>query len=307
VAAGHGGVSILRFVDADDEDPDLPKCVMKVYDEAEVIVYKELADTNDKLRPFAAEFHGEVDEDDIPQDLQGSRYMKLTNLLRIHGLNPHVMDCKLGVRSFAEDEIVSKKSRPDLYMRMMKIDATEPTDEEHEAQAITKYRWMSFNDSITTTTRLGVRIDGISNSEGSVPKRTLNLLQSVANMAECIVEHFFDGHDRQDGRAAAASLLNSLQNIREAFVASAFAHRHSFVGMSFLFIVEQYGPSAAVYFIDFAKTLPLPAGICIDHNSLWKPGNHEDGILLGIDNLILCWKQAVAQLDKEPTDSNQSI
>ena len=48
---------------------------IKEYDVAEVRVYEALAETNDGLRLFAAEYHGEVDEDDIPEDLEGSRYM----------------------------------------------------------------------------------------------------------------------------------------------------------------------------------------------------------------------------------------
>lgn len=38
--------------------------------------------------------------------------------------------------------------------------------------------------------------------------------------------------------------------------------------------------------IDFAKTVPVPEDISIDHNSAWKVGNHEDGYLIGINNLI---------------------
>jgi len=296
VAAGHGGVSILRYVDKDDVDPSSPKCVIKVYDEREVTVYKELAETGDRLQAFAAQFYGEVDEEDMPEDLQGSRYMKLTNLLRKFGTDPHVMDCKLGTRSFVEDEARSKKLRTDLYFKMHAIDASAPTEEENEAQACTKYRWMSFNDSITTTTQFGFRIDGISNSEGSVPKRTLKDLRNIADMSKCIVDHLFHGHDRAHVSIAAAAVLKTLREIKDAFEASSFAKRHSFVGMSLLFIVEQGGPSAGVYLIDFAKTLPLPEGVSINHKSAWEPGNHEDGFLIGIDNLILSWEQVLSQL-----------
>lgn len=55
--------------------------------------------------------------------------------------------------------------------------------------------------------------------------------------------------------------------------------------------------SANVWLIDFAKTIVLPDDVTIDHNSKWKVGNHEDGYLIGINNLISIF---MTMLEKQP-------
>lgn len=47
---------------------------------------------------------------------------------------------------------------------------------------------------------------------------------------------------------------------------------------------DQY--HASIWLIDFAKTVILPSDANIDHQSKWSVGNHEDGYLIGINNLI---------------------
>lgn len=59
------------------------------------------------------------------------------------------------------------------------------------------------------------------------------------------------------------------------------------VGSSILIIYDDTPPvRASAWMIDFAKTTRVPEGMSLDHRSLWELGNHEDGYLTGLDNLI---------------------
>lgn len=56
------------------------------------------------------------------------------------------------------------------------------------------------------------------------------------------------------------------------------------IGSSLLFVHDAL--HASIWLIDFAKTVELPEKVAIDHNSAWTVGNHEDGYLIGINNMI---------------------
>mmetsp|Transcript_20059 Transcript_20059/g.55215 ORF Transcript_20059/g.55215 Transcript_20059/m.55215 type:complete len:427 (-) Transcript_20059:173-1453(-) len=336
VAAGHGGTSILKFVDRNAEEvPDIPEFVMKVWDDVEACVYKELGATDDSLLPFTPGFFGEVDPDDLTPDL-GGRYMRLSNVLHNFNANPNVMDCKLGIRSFTEEEVHKVKLREDLYKKLVDLDPTAPTAEERQAKACTKYRWMSSNDERTTLRSLGFRIDGLENFCGKKTKEQLRHLRGLSDVAKMITEDFLpavaldtrstasggvsplSGTDAGNNTAplgipgcrkeadgvphpavpAAQSVLSSLRSLREAMLVSELVRSHTFVGSSLLFVADAHGPAAGVYLIDFAHTTHLPPGVSIDHRSPWKAGNYEDGLLLGMDNMILCWEQVLAGLNK---------
>lgn len=84
---------------------------------------------------------------------------------------------------------------------------------------------------------------------------------------------------------AVPKYLQRLKAIRATLKASTFFATHEVVGSSLLFVHD--ATDAGIWMIDFAKTLPLPPHLKhIRHDAEWQVGNHEDGYLIGVNNLI---------------------
>ena len=70
--------------------------------------------------------------------------------------------------------------------------------------------------------------------------------------------------------------------------------RSQLIGSSLLFVHD--GTQASLWMIDFGKTRLLPADIHITHAKAWIRGSHEDGYLIGLDNLILLFQEIIDEL-----------
>ncbi|XP_030382398.1 inositol-trisphosphate 3-kinase A isoform X1 [Scaptodrosophila lebanonensis] len=228
----------------------------------------------DMLRPYVPVYKGQVTSED------GELYLQLQDLLSDY-VQPCVMDCKIGVRTYLEEELSKAKEKPklrkDMYDKMIQIDAQAPNAEEHAAKAVTKPRYMVWRETISSTATLGFRIEGIKKSDGTSSKdfKTTKSREQI----KAAFSEFLSGFAHILPR-----YIQRLRAIRATLDVSEFFKTHEVIGSSLLFVHDN--THASVWLIDFAKTVELPADLHIDHNSAWKVGNHEDGYLIGINNLI---------------------
>ncbi|XP_030075111.1 inositol-trisphosphate 3-kinase B isoform X2 [Microcaecilia unicolor] len=225
----------------------------------------------DVLRPYVPTYYGVVEKEQ-------EKYIRMEDLLQ--GLErPSIMDCKIGVRTYLEEELAKALQKPtprkDMYQKMVKVDPEAPTAEERAQQAITKPRYMQWRESISSTATMGFRIEGIT-MEGGTVQRDFKQIRTK----EQIMETF----------------LSFTRRRKDILV----------IGSSLLFVHDTKG-HANVWMIDFGKTLAAPSHMSLRHDVPWQVGNHEDGYLLGLGNLAETIKSTIHQLeeDQETMDLDQ--
>lgn len=229
---------------------------------------------NDVLKPYVPAYHGDIVKD-------GERYNQMEDLLAEFD-SPCVMDCKMGVRTYLEEELIKARKKPslrkDMYQKMIEVDPDAPTEEENVLRAVTKPRYMQWRETISSTATLGFRIEGIKKEDGTV-NRDFKKTRTKEQVTEAFRE-FTRGN-----RNVLNSYLIRLKGIRATLETSPFFKCHEVIGSSLLFIHDKK-EQAKVWMIDFGKTTPLPEGQVLQHNVPWVEGNREDGYLWGLDNLI---------------------
>lgn len=244
----------------------------------------------DVLRPYVPEYKGYItcQDGDVT-------YLQLQDLLG-EFTNPCVMDCKIGVRTYLEEELAKAKEKPklrkDMYEKMILIDPNAPTDEEHRLKGVTKPRYMVWRETISSTATMGFRIEGIKKSDGKSSKDF-----KTTKTREQIIEAFTDFTDGFPH--AVPKYIQRLKAIKATLEVSQFFTTHEVIGSSLLFVHDQN--NANVWLIDFAKTLILPDEMQIDHASSWVVGNHEDGYMIGVNNLIEIFSEMLAKTMSSPS------
>ncbi|KAG5673259.1 hypothetical protein PVAND_003322 [Polypedilum vanderplanki] len=275
--------------------------VLKKLTPKEEICFKELM--KDVLRPYVPEFRGVCNVEG--SDDNESQYLQLQDLLSDFNKPFCVMDIKIGVRTYLEEELFKAKEkqklRKDMYEKMIQVDPNAPSAEEHEAKGVTKPRYMVWRETISSTANLGFRIEGIKKDDFKT--KDFKTIKSREDITEMFKE-FFKGYP-----LALRKYIQRLKAIRATLEHSDFFKSHEIIGSSLLFVHDRN--NASCWLIDFAKTGVVPENIKITHKDQWEVGNHEDGYLIGLNNIIEMFDDIARQTenfhksdDDDQTDSS---
>ncbi|CAD6999196.1 unnamed protein product [Ceratitis capitata] len=242
----------------------------------EVLAYKMLTQEPQTAK-IVPQFYG-------AQEVNGDYFIELQDLLTGFK-DPCVMDIKMGCRTFLESEVTNKTLRSDLYKKMVAVDPLAPTPEEEEAQAITKLRYMLFRESMSSSQSKGFRIEALR-LRGRPPVKDLKTVRNSDQITQTI-EQFLGAK-----RSVTKELIKRLKQMRMIMEKSTFFQRHEIVGSSIFIVYDD--DKVGAWLIDFAKSRPLPAGVNVNHRATWIPGNCEEGLLKGMDELINAFENVYA-------------
>ena len=140
------------------------------FSDSEVLAYKQISQEPQTAK-IVPQFYGTL------QLNENENFIELQDLLAGFK-DPCVMDIKMSCRTFIESEVSNKTLRPDLYQKMIAVDANAPTAVEHEAAAITKLRYMLFRETMSSSHSKGFRIEALR-LRGRSPIKDLKTVRST--------------------------------------------------------------------------------------------------------------------------------
>ncbi|TRY90135.1 hypothetical protein DNTS_031620 [Danionella cerebrum] len=259
--------------------------VLKRFCEVEDLCLQALM--SDVLSQFVPQYYGHICQD-------GERYIRLEDLLS--GLkHPVIMDCKMGVRTYQEAEILKARKNPkirtDMYQKMVKVDPAAPNAEEHAQTGITKLRYLQWRDDSSSTSSLGFRIEGIMTGNGKV-LRDFYKTRTEAQVLETLLSF------TRNQLFILEAYKSRLQALSNTLKQSSFFNKHEIIGSSLLF-VHDHSNKANIWMIDFGKTVPTLEDVQLRHDVPWVEGNQEDGYLIGLSSLISLLGEAIKRAGEQ--------
>lgn len=233
----------------------------------------------DVLSPFVPRVLGTIKQD-------GQSYLEMQDLLAKFS-DASVMDIKMGCRTYREDELTTSESklRPDMYNKMIEVDQDEPTAEEKKVRAVTKPRYMIWRETVSSTASLGFRIEAMRLKDGTIDTN-FKTIKDEEQIAKAFMRYAGSNKIR-------LKYLKRLYNLRKALTKSKFFLSHELIGSSLLFVHSE--TDANIWLIDFANTQTIPENTEVTHRKKWELGNHEDGYLIGVDNIIRIFESIISR------------
>jgi len=208
-----------------------------------------------------------------------------------------LMDIKMGTRTFTEEDVASNSVRPDLLDKMRKLDPSAVTPEDIAAGGITKHRYLQFREGSTTSEKLGFRIDAVQLSAdapqaGMVPdaEELRSSINTVEQVRDTIMKYV------QQRPHLLTSFLEQMREMRGVLEGCKVFAAHEFVRTSILLVYSNATNSTTCHIIDLTRVSEIMGGALIDHRAKWQPGNHEDGYLFGLDNLIKTFEECLTAI-----------
>jgi len=263
--------------------------LMKLTPASEGARYQTLIEAHDGIGKFLPKLI------DVKQSTGRRVILEMEDLT--HGIQGAcLMDIKMGSRTFTEEDVASHSLRDDLLSKMLKMEPDAATEEEVKAGGITKMRYLQFREHATTTKQLGFRVDAVQLSAeapeaGLVPdgeelRSNISTVEKVQEVIQLYV---------QQRRQLLESFLPQLRHLRSTLEACDTFMQHEFVRTSVLLVYSNATNSTSVHIIDLTRVSHL-GGTRITHRNEWEPGNHEDGYLVGLDNLINQFEEVLASM-----------
>lgn len=172
---------------------------------------------------------------------------------------------------------------------MKSIEPSALNTEDHQLQAVTKLRYMQFRERMSSSHERGFRIDAVK-LRGLSPVRDLKTVRSKEEIEQLIT--IFMSMRPQ----AIKEIYRRLKLMRSMMEQSEFFKKFEIIGSSIFIVYDE--KKAGVWLIDYAKAHELSDGVTISHRKPWQPGNHEEGLLYGMDQLIVVFKTLHERLEK---------
>ncbi|KAL7675194.1 hypothetical protein ACOME3_001458 [Neoechinorhynchus agilis] len=157
----------------------------------------------------------------LDSNLNKQSYIEMEDLLA-HFTMPNVMDVKMGVRSYREDEI-NKFQLPnnpeDWFQEIRSEDESALTDKEKETQTVSKEKYLKWRDNVSSTSTLGFRIQAIRKWY----EDTKDQYQKLKNREDIKNEiEYFVGSSTK----VAAKFVKRLRSLKCTLLLSRYFRRH---------------------------------------------------------------------------------